>query len=92
MSARPIVTYPSPVLSDRAREVTEVTAEIQQLFDDMVESMFAENGIGVAAPQVGEGVRAIVIDADYVHDRLEDIVRNAELGRFGFHSLKNERK
>ncbi len=67
MAAREIVKYPAPVLSTPAESVTEIGAEIQSLFDDLVATMYAENGVGVAAPQIGVGVRAIVIDADVEH-------------------------
>ncbi len=64
MAAREIVKYPAPVLATPAKEVAEVSAEILALFDDLIATMFAENGVGVAAPQIGVGLRALVIDAD----------------------------
>jgi peptide deformylase len=50
------------ILRDRAAEVTAVTPELQLLIDDMFETMYAEEGVGLAAPQVGVSQRIIVID------------------------------
>ncbi len=59
---RKIVKYPSPVLTQKAKPIPEVTEEIRRLLDDMAETMYSADGVGLAAPQVGESVRAIVID------------------------------
>jgi peptide deformylase len=59
---RKIVKYPSPVLQRRSEPVEKVTDEIRGLLDDMAETMYAFDGVGLAAPQVGESVRAIVLD------------------------------
>jgi peptide deformylase len=56
--------YGDPVLRRRASEVGEITAEIRKLVDDMVETMYDEVGIGLAAPQVGVSLRLIVIADD----------------------------
>jgi peptide deformylase len=50
------------ILRDRAAEVTAITPELQTLIDDMFETMYAEEGVGLAAPQVGVSQRIIVID------------------------------
>jgi peptide deformylase len=59
---RPILRYGEPVLHTPAAPVAAVTPEVQQLIDDMVETMHAAPGIGLAAPQVGEAVRICVVD------------------------------
>ncbi|SKA74705.1 peptide deformylase [Desulfobaculum bizertense] len=59
---REIVTYPDPVLAQTAEEITELTPELKQLAEDMVETMYEGDGIGLAAPQVGESCRLVVID------------------------------
>jgi peptide deformylase len=59
---RSIVKYGDPVLTRKAAPVADVTPEIQQLIDDMVETMYAAPGIGLAAPQVGVPLRVCVID------------------------------
>lgn len=57
-----IRTYPDELLLKRAAPVAEINGQLQRLIDDMVESMYAASGIGLAAPQVGVSKRLIVID------------------------------
>jgi len=57
-----IKTYPSKVLKEKAEPVREIGKDIQKLIDDMIETMYAAPGIGLAAPQVGVPKRLIVID------------------------------
>lgn len=57
-----IIKVGDPRLRKRAREVKQVTPEIRQFIDDMVETMHANNGVGLAAPQVAELVRIIVVE------------------------------
>lgn len=59
---RPIVKYGDPVLHAPARPVDNVDAGIVTLVDDMVETMYAAPGIGLAATQVGVPLRVLVID------------------------------
>jgi peptide deformylase len=59
---RPIVRYGADVLHQPAALVDAVTPEIQRLIDDMIQTMYAAPGIGLAAPQVGIGVRIFVCD------------------------------
>jgi peptide deformylase len=59
---RPIVKFGDPVLARKAEPVAEITDEIRQLIDDMIETMYAAPGIGLAAPQVGVPLRVCVID------------------------------
>ena len=51
-----------PVLRAKAEPVTEITPELKQLIDDMFDTMYAEEGVGLAAPQVGISQRIIVVD------------------------------
>jgi peptide deformylase len=62
MAILPILTYPDPRLREISKPVEKVTPEIQKLVDDMLETMAEANGIGLAAPQVGELIRLLVID------------------------------
>lgn len=57
-----VKSYPNPVLKKIATEVKEVTPELLQLASDMIETMYSKNGVGLAAPQVGQSVRLIVLD------------------------------
>jgi peptide deformylase len=59
---RPIVRYGADVLHQPAAPVEAVTPEIQSLIDDMIQTMYTAPGIGLAAPQVGVGVRIFVCD------------------------------
>lgn len=62
MAVLPIVIAPDPILKQKARPVGQVDAEIRKLMDDMLDTMYAAPGIGLAAPQVGVLKRVIVID------------------------------
>lgn len=55
-------------LNDVARTVDQVTPEIQRLIDDMIETMYAAPGIGLAAPQIGVALRVFVIDVSAGRD------------------------
>jgi len=64
MPIRPICITGEPVLHTRAKEVTEFNQELKQLVEDMFETMDAAPGVGLAAPQVGVGLRVFVYDYD----------------------------
>jgi peptide deformylase len=64
---RPILKFGEPPLHDRAAEVGDLTGDIQRLIDDMIETMYAAPGIGLAAPQVGVGLRIFVVDLSLGH-------------------------
>jgi peptide deformylase len=59
---RPILKYGDQVLHGAARPVDEVTADIDRLVEDMIETMYAAPGIGLAATQVGVPLRIFVVD------------------------------
>jgi len=65
---RPILKYGDSVLHDRARPVAEITPEIDRLVNDMIETMYAAPGVGLAAPQVGEPLRIFVVDISVGRD------------------------
>jgi peptide deformylase len=62
MALRPIIIAPDPRLKVKARPVAQVDGRIRRLMDDMVDTMHAAPGIGLAGPQVGETLRVIVVD------------------------------
>jgi len=64
MALRKILTYPAPELKQPAHAVQNINAQIDQLVTDLVESMYAAPGVGLAAPQVGSSERVIVLDVD----------------------------
>ena len=59
---RPILIHPDPRLKKPAPEVADLTDDLRGLADDMLETMYAAPGIGLAAPQVGVDARLIVLD------------------------------
>ncbi len=58
----PIVKYGDPVLETPTKPVEKFDEEFRKLTDDMFESMYAAQGVGLAAPQIGIGLRVTVID------------------------------
>ncbi len=62
MAVRPILTVPNPVLKQVSKPVAGVDDALRALMDDMLETMYAAPGIGLAAVQIGEPVRVIVMD------------------------------
>ncbi len=62
MAILPIITAPDPRLQRQAKPVEKVDAAVRKLMDDMLETMYAAPGIGLAAPQVGVLKRVIVVD------------------------------
>ena len=62
MATLPIITAPDPRLKIKARPVAAVDDKVRRLMDDMLETMYGSIGIGLAAPQVGQPSRIIVID------------------------------
>ncbi len=62
MAIRKIREIGDPVLNKRCKEVTEITPRVQDLIDDMFETLYEAEGVGLAAPQVGILKRIVVID------------------------------
>lgn len=62
MAVRPILTHPDAVLRQKARQVTAFDEALQHLIDDMIETMYAAPGIGLAATQVGVPLQVFVVD------------------------------
>ena len=59
---RPVARHGDPILHQRTCHVQEITTDIQRLIDDMIDTMYAAPGIGLAAPQVGVGLCIFVMD------------------------------
>jgi len=64
----PIVTYPDPLLRDTCTKIDTFDADLSQLADNMFETMYRNQGIGLAGPQVGKTIRLIVIDPSFGED------------------------
>ena len=67
---RPILKYGDPGLHERARKVDALTPDIDRLVNDMIETMYAAPGVGLAAPQVGAALRIFVVDVSVGRDPL----------------------
>ncbi len=57
-----IIPYPNPILKKKAKSISRVDSRIRRLIDNMIETMHAAPGVGLAAPQIGESIRLIVVD------------------------------
>ena len=62
MALRTIRIQGGPVLTKKCREITKMTPKIKELIDDMLDTMYEANGVGLAGPQVGVLKRIVVID------------------------------
>ena len=74
MSVRKIVNYGTPSLREPSKEVHKVSSKIKTLIKDMLDTMYMNNGVGLAAPQVGENLRIFVIDVSSNDEPLNPMV------------------
>ncbi len=71
---RPIIAYGDPVLRKKAVEIDEDYPDLNLLLEDMFETMYNSQGVGLAAPQIGLSIRLFIIDASlFVDDDEEDL-------------------
>jgi len=63
MAVREIRVFPDPVLREKSRPVERFDEGLKKLVEDMVETMYLRDGVGLAAPQLGESLRVVTIDA-----------------------------
>ena len=68
----PIVAYGHPVLRNVAAEIDETYPDLPKLIEDMWETMYASNGVGLAAPQVNKGIRLFVMDSAQIFANKDD--------------------
>ena len=71
MALRPVLQFPDPRLKRKSVPVGQITDEIRTLAQDMIEVMYDEPGIGLAAPQVGEAIRLVVMDTGWTEEGAE---------------------
>lgn len=69
----PIVVYGSPVLRQKAKEIDKDYPQLSQLVEDMFETMYASDGMGLAAPQIGKSLRLFIIDLTSLEDEDESL-------------------
>ena len=65
---RPILRYGDDVLHQAATDVDEITPQVDNLIDDMIDTMYAASGVGLAAPQIGVPLRVFVADPSSGHE------------------------
>lgn len=68
----PVYLYGHPVLRNKCNDVTPDYPELQKLLDDMFETMYFSEGVGLAAPQIGRNDRIVVIDANPVAEQFPE--------------------
>ncbi len=68
----PIVAYGAPILRKVAKDITPDYPNLSKLIEDMWETMYASNGVGLAAPQVNKDVRVFIIDSTQIFANQED--------------------
>ena len=73
-----VVKYASPVLRTKGKTIPKITAAIRKLADDMIDTMRAENGVGLAAQQVGEALQITVLEIPEIEERPSTMTLNGE--------------
>ena len=68
----PVYLYGHPVLREVSDDIEPDYPELKQLIADMYETMYASDGVGLAAPQIGKNIRLVVIDADAVSEHFPE--------------------
>lgn len=74
MSLRTILKFPDPILRQKAKKITDFDDSLQTLISDMIETMYDAPGVGLAAPQIGESIQLIVVNASQDEDGEESLV------------------
>lgn len=73
----PIVAYGHPVLREVAKPIGPDYPQLDKLIEDMWETMYASNGVGLAAPQVNRSIRLFVVDSTQIFENLEEDEKDA---------------
>jgi peptide deformylase len=76
MALRNIITIPNTLLREKSREVTEFNESLGQLIDDMVDTMFRADGVGLAAPQIGvlRRICVVCVDGKNVYELVNPVI------------------
>ncbi|ALC86075.1 peptide deformylase [Bacillus sp. FJAT-22090] len=88
MAIREIVTHPNEILTAKCKEVTVFDQKLATLLDDMYDTMIASDGIGIAAPQVGETIQVAIVDLGEGQEVIEMI--NPEVVEIGGSEIEVE--
>jgi peptide deformylase len=74
----PIVAYGSPVLRKVAKDIDKEYPGLEKLIEDMWETMYASNGVGLAAPQVNRDIRLFVMDSEQIFTNMDEKEKEEE--------------
>lgn len=74
----PIVAYGNPILRKMSHDIDESYPNLDKLIEDMWETMYASNGVGLAAPQIGRDIRLFVMDSAQIFANMDDQDREEE--------------
>lgn len=74
MAIKKIISYGDETLRRKSKEVSKISKKIQTLVHDLLDTMYAKNGVGLAAPQIGENLRVFVIDVSTNNEPLCPLV------------------
>lgn len=88
MAIRTIITHPNEILTTKCREVEVFDEKLATLLDDMYDTMIASDGIGIAAPQVGETIQVAIVDLGEGQEVIEMV--NPEVVEIGGSEIEVE--
>lgn len=74
MAVKKILKYGDEILRKQSKDVHKVSKKVQILIDDLLDTMYSQNGVGLAAPQIGENLRVFVIDTSTGKEAYRPIV------------------
>ena len=74
MAIKKVLRYGDPILRTPSKEVHKVSKKVQELVNDLIDTMYAQNGVGLAAPQIGVNQRIFVVDVSTGDEPLNPIV------------------
>ena len=74
MAIRKILTYGTPSLRQPSKEVHKISKKIKELVKDLLDTLYSQNGVGLAAPQIGENYRVFVVDTSSGDEALNPMV------------------
>ena len=74
MTIKKVLRYGDPILRTPSKEVHKVSKKVQELVTDLIDTMYAQNGVGLAAPQIGVNQRVFVVDVSTGDEPLNPIV------------------
>lgn len=86
----PVYVYGMPVLRKKAKEIEPDFKDLDKLIDDMFETMYYADGVGLAAPQIGKSIRLIIIDASEIDDESDPSLKDFKIELINPKILKEE--